>query len=130
MIGVNIQDPKHPPTVTTKDDVAAWSTDRFVRILKRQGFEIVDSGETRTLQGEVEKLLVTEDSLFVADVEFTVVVKNTIGESVFRGGIEGRSKRWGRTYNLENYYEAFTNAFEDAVKELAESPTFMTALRQ
>jgi hypothetical protein len=128
VIGVNVKRPDQPLLVTTRDDVAAWATDRFVHVLKRQGLEVVKSGETVTLEVEILNLQVTEAGLFNGDVEFAVAAKNTRGGTIWRGGLAGRSKRWGRTYNLQNYYEAITNAFENAAKGLAEDPAFQAAL--
>ena len=128
VIGVNLQDPSHPLTVTTRDDVDAWSLDRFSYVLRRQGLDIVESGETHTLQGELLKLLVTEEGLFNGDVEFSVSVRNAAGQAVWRGAVAGRSKRMGRTYKLENYYEAITNAFEQAAEQLAANPSFLASL--
>lgn len=128
VIGVNIQHPDHPLQVTTKDDVAAWSTDRFAHVLRRQGVEIVQSGETATLHVEIVKLMVTEAGLFNGDVELNVTAKGLRGHTLWRGALAGRSKRWGRTYNLENYYEALTNAFESASRDLLSNPAFLAAL--
>jgi hypothetical protein len=128
VIGINTKDPAKPLKVTTKDDVDAWSLDRFAYVLKRQGLEIVESGETHTIQGEILKLLVTEEGLFNGDVEFSVTVKNARGEVAWHGAVAGRSKRMGRTYKLENYYETITNAFEQAAAQLATNPGFVASL--
>lgn len=128
VIGVNVQDPAKPLKVTTRDDVAVWARDRFVEVLRRQGFELVEAGETHTIQVEVQKFLVTEAGLFNGDVELTASVAKPGGQPLWRGAMAGRSKRFGRTYSLENYYEALTNAFEDAAKKLGENPAFVAAL--
>ena len=54
--------------VTTKDDVSAWSTDRFKYILKQVGLNIVDSGETVVIKGDILTFVVVEDSLYRGNI--------------------------------------------------------------
>jgi hypothetical protein len=61
-------------------------------------------------------------------VELVVVAKTARGEPLWRGALSGRSKRWGKTYRLQNYYEAMTNAFESAARRLGGTPSFLAAL--
>ena len=41
---------------------------------------------------------------------------------------EGKSKRWGRTHNPENYNEALSNAFMEATRRVLTDETFAEAL--
>jgi len=130
VIGVNMKKPSEPLQVTTNDDVAAWATDRFAFVLRRQGVDLVDAGATVTLEIEIVKLQVVEAGFFNGEVEFAVSAKDSKGAALWRGALAGRSKRWGRTNNLQNYYEALTNAFEAAARKLASNPEFVEALRR
>ncbi|WP_242392175.1 YajG family lipoprotein [Anaeromyxobacter oryzisoli] len=130
VIGVNVKRPDHPLQVTTNDDVAVWATERFIHVLRRQGMDLVDKGATVTLEVEILKLQVVEAGLFNGDVEFAVVAKDASGATLWRGALSGRSKRWGRTNNLQNYYEALTNAFESAARGLVSNPEFVGSLRR
>ena len=128
VIGMNVKNAASPLPVTTRDDVAAWSTDRFKHVLARQGFEIVESGEEIILDVEILKLVVIEAGMFNGSAEFGVQASDANGRLIWRGTLAGKSKRWGRTNNLDNYYEALQNAFESAASKLGETPGFMDAL--
>jgi len=127
-IGVNVQKADRPLPVTTKDDVASWATERFKHVLSRQGLKVVEEGQTVTLRGEILKLGVTEAGLFngEAEIAMTAEVK---GKVIWRGILSGKSKRMGKTYRLENYYEALSNALQQAAASLAENEGFVAALR-
>jgi hypothetical protein len=127
-IGVNIQKPAHPLPVTTKDDVSAWATERFEHILRGQGFNLVAADPTVAIKGEILKFGVTEAGVFNGEVELGIVAETPKGESIWQGTLSGKSKRWGRSNALENYYEALTSAFLDAARKLAEEPAFVAAL--
>jgi hypothetical protein len=127
-IGVNVKDASQPLPVTTRDDVAKWATERFGYVLGRQGFVIVQSKETVTLEARIVKLGVVEAGFFNGEVDLAISAKDRWGKVIWSGATSGQSKRWGRTNNLQNYYEALTNAFESSVRKLAEDPGFIAAL--
>jgi hypothetical protein len=112
--------------VTTKDDVAAWSTDRFTYILKQIGLNIVDSGETIVIRGEILTFAVVEDSLYRGNIGIKLNVESTDGKSLWQGMLVGQHNRWGGTYKLENYYEALCNAYLDAMKRLLINDAFVS----
>lgn len=126
--GVNIKDEKNPLPVTTKDNVAQWARDRFMQILRDQGFELVESNETVTLHVEIAKFMVTEAGFFNGEVALLVEARDAAGKELWRGSLVGHSKRWGRTYNLTNYYEAITSAFSGAAGSLVNKEDFLSAL--
>jgi hypothetical protein len=97
-------------------------------VLWRQGFALVQSGETVSLQVEILKFGVVEAGMFNGEVDFAITARNASGQILWRGATNGKSKRWGRTNNLQNYYEAITNAFESSARKLAEDPGFLAAL--
>jgi len=128
LIGLNVQRPADPVPVTTAEDVGAWTADRFVYLLRRQGVEVVDSGETLEVEVELTTFLVTEDRNFEGEVAFSATFRRPGGEVLWRGAGLGRSRRWGRTSNLTNYYEAITIALDQAVTGLVANPSLLAAL--
>lgn len=127
-IGVNVQRADRPLPVTTRDDVAAWATDRLKHVLARQGLKVVEEGQTVTLRGEILRLGVTEAGLFNGEAEIAMTAESK-GKVVWRGVLSGKSRRMGKTYKLENYYEALSNALQQAAGELVESAPFVAALK-
>ena len=128
LIGVNVQRPERTYRVTTADDVAGWATAQFARVLHRQGVVLVEAGETETLEVELTRLMVTEGNRFLGNVEFSVRLLGPRGDVLWSGRLAGESRRWGRTYNLQNYYQAITIAFDNAARGLVTEPTFLAAL--
>lgn len=128
LIGVNVERPERQYPVTTRDDVAAWATRQFAQVLRRQGVEVVEAGETETVELELLRLMVTEGNRFEGVVDFGVTVRNTRGDVIWTGGLAGESKRRGRSYKLDNYYQAITIAFDSAARGLIGEPTFLAAL--
>jgi hypothetical protein len=127
-IGVNVKKAGEPLPVTTRDNVANWATDRFGYVLARQGFVIVGNQETVSLEARIIKFGVVEAGMFNGEVDLAISAKDRSGRVIWSGATSGQSKRWGRTNNLQNYYEAITNAFESSVRKLAEDPSFIAAL--
>jgi len=116
--------------VTTKDDVAAWSTDRFKYILKQVGLNIVDAGETVVIKGDILTFVVVEDSLYRGNIGIKLFVESTEGKLIWQGMLVGRSNRWGGTYKLDNYYEAISNTYLDAVKNILRNDSFVSAFKR
>jgi hypothetical protein len=50
------------------------------------------------------------------------------GKPVWRGTVMGEATRWGRSYKLENYYEAISDSLLDAVGKSLKSDPYLKAL--
>ncbi|MEW6602620.1 MAG: hypothetical protein AB1499_16725 [Nitrospirota bacterium] len=127
-IGKNIER-KKDKLVTTKDDVALWCTERLKSTLSQLGFSIVDSNEDIILGGEILDFYVTEAATYKANIGFKVVAETPSGIVLWQGITSGKSTRFGHSYSLENYYEALSNAYVEAVHGLLKSKEFAEAIK-
>jgi len=114
--------------VSTRDDVAAWIKARFSDELGRYGLSVVDSGGDVVLSGEVRRFFVTEDSTYGGDVGILITLTDASGKELWQGMANGAATRWGRSYKLENYQEAWSDSLFEAIYSLMENPEFRKAL--
>lgn len=127
-IGKNIEhgDSK---TVTTKDDVAVWCTDIFRNVLGKFGLKIVDSNEDVILRGEILHFYVIEKNTYKSNVGIKIIAETPSGKILWQGITGGEATRFGRSYSPENYYEALSNAYLEAIQGLLESREFIESLK-
>ena len=52
------------------------------------------------------------------------------GRTTWTGVVSGASKRFGRSYKAENYYETISDSLLHAIQSLAADPGFLDALRK
>jgi hypothetical protein len=128
-IGRNVER-EIPRPVTTRDDVAAWSTDRFSSLMRQFGLTVVDRGETVVLKGEILQFQVIEDSLYRGNVGIKMTVESPAGEVLWQGMMTGTNKRFGRSYKPENYYETLSDAYLEAVQGLLKNGEFIRAMEK
>jgi hypothetical protein len=127
LIGENREE-SMPRTVTTRDDVAAFLTARFKMLLTNAGLDVVDSGETAIVKGEVKQFFVAEASTYDAQVRVLITVADPSGKPRWSGVTEGGASRFGRSYQAENYYEVLSDAVITAVASLLTDEGFQKAL--
>ena len=116
--------------VTTRDNVAAWLTDRFGKILSEFDLTVVKDKGNLLLDADIVKLYVTEESVYKADIGLKVRIRLKNGDMLWEGMVAVSSKRWGSSYKAENYYEALSNACIDVVYNLLKSESFLAAMRK
>lgn len=116
--------------VTTKDNVAAWLTDRFASILREFEVPVVKEGGTMSLEADILKFYVTEESVYKADIGLKIRVRSKTGDVIWAGMISVGDQNWGSSYKAENYYEVLSNACIDAVSALLKSDSFMQAVQK
>lgn len=114
--------------VTTKDDVAAWCTDRLRYILEQLGFEVVEGEGDVILTGQVRRFFVAETNTYEGDVGLKIEVKSQDARVLWSGIANGVANRFGRSYKLENYYEVMSDSLLDAVQKLADHEGFVKAV--
>lgn len=127
-IGRNIEDTQHIKTVTTKDNVAAWSTEQFSDLIRRHGFSVSQNGNV-ILMGDVIDFYVDEDNTYKSRVSVKLKAVNSSGDSLWEGVMSGSATRYGRSYSLENFYETLSDAMIDAVTELLQKTNFTDSLK-
>lgn len=118
-----------PKLVTTKDDVSQWCTARFKEILQLQGFNMVETGETVQLRGEVVQFHVLEDTRYKGTVGLKITAETPDKGRIWQGLVTGTVKRFGRSYSQENYYETLSDAYLEAVQNLFKDESFVKALQ-
>lgn len=127
-IGKNIEHLPAIQPVTTRDSVAAFCTEHFKEILKRQGLNVSNSGNV-ILSGEVVEFFVTEENTYDARVAIKLKAADTSGKVLWEGMVGGDSHRFGRSYSLENYYETLSDALIDGVQHLLQGSNFSSSIR-
>lgn len=115
--------------VTTGDNVAAWLTDRFGKILSEFDVSVVKDGGT-LLEADIVKFYVTEESAYKADIGLKVRIRSKNGDVRWEGLVTVSSNRWGKSYQADNYNEALSNACIDVVYNLLKSESFVQAVKR
>jgi hypothetical protein len=114
--------------VTTKDNVAAWLTERVAQVLREFDIDVAKNAGTLTLETDIVKFFVTEESVYKADVALKVRLLSKSNEVVWQGLISASATNFGRSYSAENYYEGLSNATIIAVHELLMNEQFKQAV--
>lgn len=127
-IGKNIEHLPVIKPVTTKDNVAAFCTEHFADLLKKQGLRVSATGNV-IITGEVVEFFVTEDNNYTSHVGVRITAADRNGKLLWEGMLAGHAQRFGRSYSMENYYETLSDALIDGVQHLIEAGNFTSSLR-
>lgn len=114
-------------TVTTSDSVAEFVTTHMKTVIGDLGLELADEVADATISGEVKKFFCLEENVYQGEVLLKIKVVSD-GETLWAGVAGGSSKRFGRSYKDENYYEVLSDSLLDAVVNLFNVDTFREAL--
>ena len=125
-IGENTED-SLPKPVTTNDDVAGFITTNFTDTLRSYGFKLVPDGGDVVVRCEILDFMVHEGDNYKGELRLKATVERS-GKSVWTGVVSGSSKRFGRSYKAENYYETISDAIVHAASNLASDSGFHQAL--
>jgi hypothetical protein len=125
-IGENIE--KTPRRVSTPDDVAAFVTDHMKSLISRAGIDVVGSGGTAILKGEISQFFVDESQIYKGDVRLRLTLTSPSGEVLWTGTARGAATHFGRSYKAPNYYEALSDSLTEATYHLVQDPGFRKAL--
>ncbi len=126
-IGENDEDDK-PKPVTTTDDVGAFVSTHMRELFDRAGLKTVDANGAVTIKGEVKQFFVRETSTYKTEVAVHLTVVGAAGNTLWSGVASGDASRFGRSYNLENYYEGLSDALVNTVSSMLRSAEFQKAL--
>jgi hypothetical protein len=126
-IGQNLEDQK-PRPVTTTDDVGSFVSTHMRELFDRAGLKTVDSHGSVIIKGEVTQFFVRETTLYRSAVAVHLTVVGADGKVRWSGTASGEAKRFGRSYELENYYEVLSDAIVNTVSSMLRSERFQKAL--
>ena len=115
-------------TVTTRDNVAEFCTTNLGMVLAKLGLPMTAEQPTVTISGELLSFFVTETDVYVGDVSIKLKVADAAGNVLWTGMANGASKRFGRSYKDENYFEVLSDSLLDAISGLLKNARFMDAL--
>ena len=126
-IGENLENDQ-PKPVTSSDDVGAFVSSHMRGLFDHAGLKTVDSNGAVIIKGEVKAFYVRETSTYKSEVAVHLTVVDRDGKTLWNGLASGDATRFGRSYKLENYYEALSDAIVNTVSSMLQSPQFQSAL--
>jgi hypothetical protein len=126
-IGENRED-ETPKPVTTTDDVGAFVSTHMRQLFDQAGLKTVDRNGAVVIKGEVTRFFVRETSLYRSEVSVHLTVVGHDGKTLWSGTASGEAKRFGRSYELEDYYEVLSDAIVNTVSSMLQSAQFQKAL--
>jgi hypothetical protein len=126
-IGENLENDQ-PKPVSTTDDVGAFVGTHMRALFDHAGLKTVDSNGAVTIRGEVKAFYVRETSTYKSEVAVHLAVIDRNGKTLWNGLASGDATRFGRSYKLENYYEALSDAIVNTVSSMLQSAPFQAAL--
>lgn len=112
--------------VRTSDNVAEYCSTRVGEMLARAGARLNET-PMAVLEMELLEYSVVEGGAFNGVVRIRAIVRRGAGP-VWSRTYVGKSKRWGRTHNPENFNEALSNALADVTSQLIQDDDFARAL--
>lgn len=118
-----------PRPITTKDDVAAFLGAHAKDLYREVGLPLAASEQDAAVVVKVEVLrcMVVEQDTYKGQISLLIQVESD-GKTLWRGTVMGEATRWGRSYKLENYYEAISDSLVDAIGKSLKSESFLAAL--
>jgi hypothetical protein len=126
-IGENREDDPTRP-VTTTDDVGAFVGSHMRDLFDQAGLKTVERDGAVRVRGEVRQFFVRETSTYKSAVAVHVTIAGRDGHTLWSGLASGEATRFGRSYNLENYYEVLSDAIVNTVSSLLQSAEVQKAL--
>jgi hypothetical protein len=116
--------------VTTADDVGEFVGIHMRELFNKAGLTTVDNNGGVLIKGEIKDFFVRETSTYKAEVSVHLTIVGRGGTTLWSGTAPGEATRFGRSYNLENYYEVLSDAVVNATSSLLSSPEIQKALGQ
>lgn len=102
----------------------------FAKELSALGFPITADpvAATHTLQLQLDQFWVVEGNTYQATIAAQGWIIDRTGTTRWHGQILGKSSRWGRSQEKDNYLQAFSDATLDGSVKLASAPEFRASL--
>jgi hypothetical protein len=128
LIGRNVESTGKVRPVTTQEDVGKWTSDRFGDLLKMQGLHVGSQGQV-IVSGDVLKFEVEESDTYRGQVMVKLYARDAKGALLWEGVMSGSADRFGRSFNLENYYEVLSDSLIEGVSSLLSRTDFVQSVK-
>jgi len=115
--------------VTTRSNVPRFVTYEVKVLLSDLGLDVVDTGGTVIMTGEIKQFFAEDDTRYKATVELRITLSDPAGKALWVVDTTGTSSRFGIAYKAANYYEVLSDALIGAVHELAGNANFKKTLK-
>ncbi len=131
-IGENREQPATGARPITASGIAPaqFVRDVFTRELPTVGITTIGAptGANRILSFELRQFYVIEVDTYRAVVVGEVKVTDGAGQVLFKTGVTGEDKTFGRSFSAENYQQVLSNATVDVLDNLLKTSAFVAAL--
>lgn len=124
-IGENAEDATILP-VNTSTNVAVFVSENLRDVLRKMGLEIVETGEEYTLSGSLNDFNIHETNDYIGQLLLKLQLQKG-DKQLWSGVINGSSSIFGRSYKMENYNEAASDAIIDAAQNLLRNDDFQNS---
>ncbi len=114
--------------VRTTSDLAPFVRTEIGKLIERRGGQLAASDPKKLLSADITEFFVREDNLYQARVTLHVRLTDAAGQVGWEQTYDGKSNRWGGSWNPDNYQEAYSGALFEVVKALLGDPGFLAAL--
>jgi hypothetical protein len=116
-----------PKPVTTSGNVAEFCAQQFANVLRQYGLTVVEDNADVVIGGEVLEFMVVETGTYQGEVRLKISVSRD-HKDVWAGVASGSSRRFGRSYKAENYYETLSDALLEASENAVHDEGFRKAV--
>lgn len=83
---------------------------------------------THALNLQLQKFWVTEGNNYLGEVTVGAALVDINGQLLWQGQLTGAAKRWGRSFEEDNFLEAYSDMVLDLAERVAMDPTLRNAL--
>jgi hypothetical protein len=102
-----------------------------VQRLRGSGAEVVSDSKSakRVVKMNLNHFWSTESDTYKTEVQATVLVTDGGGKQLWKGVVSGGNSRFGRSVDVDNYQESFSDATLQMVNNLINNNEFKAAMK-
>jgi hypothetical protein len=127
-IAENTENPTPKIVTIDTNDVGPFVTTNVAQVLSRAGLEVVENGQDYVITGTIKDLFSDESNIYKGTATIKYEVKK--GDKVVWSDVKsGSSKRFGRSYKMENYMESISDAIVDSLMKFLNDSEMKAALK-
>lgn len=129
-IGQNTQEETPIPVYAASRTPADFVTSVLKQELTAAGLEVTSdvASTQRQIDSELLQFRVTEGGTYTGIVQVRIKVVDPTGAVLWQGTGTGESSNWGKSKNVENYQQTFSDALREAIVKVMADPKFMDAI--